>query len=50
MDPIKNLEVLIDAFKQHEHGEYQLVIGGNTNTGYGRSIVERASNCKNVFL
>ena len=50
VDPIKNLEILIDAFKQHEHGEYQLVIGGNINTEYGKSIVERASDCKNIIF
>ena len=50
VDPIKNLEVLIDAFKQHDHGEYQLVIGGNTNTEYGKSVVERAKDCKNIIF
>lgn len=50
VDPIKNLEILIDAFKQHEHGDYQLVIGGDTDTEYGKSIVERASDCKNIIF
>ena len=50
VDPIKNLEILIDAFKQHDYGEFQLVIGGNTDTEYGQSIVKRASGCKNVIF
>lgn len=50
VDPIKNLEILIDAFKQHEHGDYQLVIGGDTDTEYGKSIVERASDCNNIIF
>lgn len=50
IDPIKNYEVLIDAFKQHEHGEYQLVIGGDVNNLYGKTIVERAADCKNIIF
>ena len=50
VDPIKNLEVLIDAFKQHEHGDYQLVIGGDTKNEYGRYIVEYASDCRNIIF
>ena len=50
IDPIKNYEVLIDAFKQHDHGEYQLVIGGDVNNAYGKIIVERANGCKNIIF
>ena len=50
VDPVKNLEVLIDAFKIHDYGDYQLVIGGNTDTDYGRSVVARASGCKNIIF
>lgn len=50
VDPIKNLEVLIDAFKQHNHGEYQLVIGGDIGNAYGQTIVERAGGCKNIIF
>ncbi len=50
VDPIKNLEILIDAFKQHDYGEFQLVIGGNTDTEYGQSIVKRALGCKNIIF
>ena len=50
IDPIKNYEVLIDAFKQHDYGEYQLVIGGNVNSAYGETIVERAADCKNIIF
>ena len=50
IDPIKNYEVLIDAFTRHDHGEYQLVIAGDTNNTYGKSIVERASGCKNIIF
>lgn len=50
IDPIKNLEVLIDAFKNHEHGDFQLVIGGDVDNAYGKSIVERAAGCKNIIF
>lgn len=50
IDPIKNYEVLIDAFKQHNHADYQLVIGGDVNSAYGRTIVERAEGCKNIIF
>ena len=50
IDPIKNIEVLIDAFKQYDHEGYQLVIGGNTNSEYGKSIVDRAAGCKNIIF
>lgn len=50
IDPIKNLETLIDAFKDHDHGEYQLVIGGDVNNDYGKSIVNRANGCKDIIF
>lgn len=50
IDPIKNYEVLIDAFKRHNHVNYQLVIGGDINNAYGRTIVERAKGCKNIIF
>jgi len=50
IDPIKNYEVLIDAFKQHDYGEYQLVIGGDVNNAYGKTVVERAAGCKNIIF
>lgn len=50
VDPIKNLEVLVDAFMSHDYGEYQLVIGGNTDTEYGKSIVARAAGCQNIIF
>lgn len=50
IDPIKNYEVLIDAFKKHNHGHYQLVIGGDVNNSYGRTLVERAGGCKNIIF
>lgn len=50
IDPIKNLEVLIDAFKNHEHGDFQLVIGGDVDNAYGKTIVERAAGCKNIIF
>ena len=43
-------EVLIDAFKRHNHVNYQLVIGGDINNAYGRTIVERAKGCKNIIF
>ena len=50
VDPIKNLEVLIDAFKQHKYGEYQLVIGGDINNPYGKTIMKRAAECSNIIF
>lgn len=50
IDPIKNLDVLIDAFKHHDHGECQLVIGGDVENAYGKTIVERAAGCKNIIF
>lgn len=50
IDPVKNYEVLIDAFKKHEYHDFQLVIGGDTNNSYGRTIVERAKDCKNIIF
>ena len=48
IDPIKNLETIIDAFMNHDHGDYQLVIGGDVSTPYGQNIVERAKGCENI--
>ena len=50
IDPIKNLDILIDAFKNHNHGDFQLVIGGDVNTPYGETIVKRAEGCKNIIF
>lgn len=50
IDPIKNLDVLIDAFKKHNHADCQLVIGGDYNSQYGESIVKRASDCPNIIF
>ena len=50
IDPIKNLEVLIDAFKNHNHGDFQLVICGDINNKYGETIVKRAEGCKNIIF
>lgn len=50
IDPIKNYEVLIDAFKKHEYRDFQLVIGGDVNNMYGRTIVERSKDCKNIIF
>ena len=50
IDPIKNYEVLIDAFMKHEYNDFQLVIGGDVNSEYGHKIVERAKKCKNIIF
>lgn len=50
IDPIKNLEVLIDAFKKIDNDEYQLVIGGDVDNTYGKTIVERAEGRKNIIF
>lgn len=50
IDSIKNLETLIDAFKAHVHTGFQLVIAGDVNNDYGRTIVERAQDCKDIIF
>ena len=50
IDPIKNYEILIDAFKKHNYSDYQLVIGGDVSNAYGRTVVERAKGCKNIIF
>ena len=50
IDPIKNYEVLIDAFKKTDFDNYQLVIAGDVSGAYGRTIVDRAKNCKNIIF
>lgn len=50
IDPVKNYETLIDAFRRHDHGGYQLVIGGDVSSDYGRTIVERAAGCDNIIF
>lgn len=50
IDPIKNYEILIDAFKRHNFNEYQLIICGDTDNAYGHTIVERAVDCKNIIF
>ena len=50
IDPIKNLEVLIDAFKNHEHEGFQLVIAGDVDNEYGKQIVNRTNGCKDIIF
>lgn len=50
IDPIKNYEILIDAFKKHNFHEYQLIICGDVNNAYGHIIVGRAMDCKNIIF
>lgn len=50
IDPIKNLDVLIDAFKNHHYGDFQLVIAGDVDNAYGETIVKRASGCPNIIF
>lgn len=50
IDPIKNLEVLIDAFKAHQPKGYQLVIGGDVDNAYGRTVVARAEGNKDIIF
>lgn len=50
IDPIKNYEILIDAFKEYNSDDYQLVVGGDVSNSYGRMVVERAKGCKNIIF
>ena len=47
---IKNLEILIDSFisLQHEHCDATLEIIGDNSTPYAKSLILRASGCKNI--
>ena len=38
IDPIKNLDTLIEAFMRHNDSDYQLVIAGNYDNSYGADL------------
>ena len=44
IDPIKNLDTLIKAFIMHDNQSKQLVIAGNYENKYGKSLKELAKN------
>lgn len=50
IDPIKNLDILVEAFKNHKHGEYQLIICGDVSNPYGRKIVKLAQECDRIIF
>lgn len=50
IDPIKNLDILIKAFIMHDNQTKQLVIAGNYENKYGKSLEELAKNNANVIF
>lgn len=49
-DPIKNLDVLINAFKKTDNERYQLVIAGNYSNAYGEQLQQLAKENKNIIF
>ncbi len=50
IDPVKNLDTLINAFKIRNNPDYQLVIAGDNNNAYGDRLRELASEHNNVLF
>jgi glycosyltransferase involved in cell wall biosynthesis len=50
IDPIKNLDVLILAFKKTNIKDKQLVIAGDYNNYYGKELRELAKDSKNIIF
>ena len=50
IDPIKNLDVLINAFKLRKSDSHQLVIAGDYANSYGDYLRDLAKNNKNIFF
>ena len=51
IDPIKNLDILIQAFNQKKNKDYQLVIAGDYENNYGKLLRElSATNSQIVFV
>ena len=49
-DPVKNLDILINAFKKTNNERYQLVIAGNYNNSYGEELQQLAKENKNIIF
>ena len=49
IDPVKNLHVLIKGFLKY-NGSHKLVIGGNVNNDYGKTLVQLASNDDRIIF
>lgn len=50
IDPIKNLDVLIKAFKKKEDKNLQLVIAGDYNNSYGEKLLELAKDDNRIVF
>ena len=50
IDPIKNLDILVKSFIKHNSNDKQLVIAGNYDTEYGRTLMELAAGNKNIIF
>jgi len=50
LDPIKNLDILINAFKKTDDERYQLVIAGNYSNNYGKQLQQLAKENKNIIF
>lgn len=49
-DPIKNLDILIEAFKKTDDKRYQLVIAGDNSNNYGKHLHQLAEENKNIIF
>lgn len=50
IDPIKNLDILIDAFNKRDNSKFQLVIAGDFANDYGLSLIECAKSNPNIIF
>lgn len=50
IDPIKNLDILTQAFIKHNNPDYQLIIAGDYNNPHGKYLRDIASPNKNIIF
>lgn len=50
IDPVKNIDVLIEAFRRRGKREYKLVIAGDYANSYGSSLLELAGGSEDILF
>ena len=50
IDPVKNIDVLIEAFRRCGKREYKLVIAGDYANSYGSSLLELAGGSEDILF
>lgn len=50
IDPIKNIDTLVEAYIRHENPEYKLVIAGDYDNDYGASLRLMAKHSPNIIF